>query len=167
MDSKYWTYIEKVKAYLDSKKAVGIEGMKRLFTQKLLEDADFVVITFTYEKLEVFVQKEGHWQINQDLSESLNRYEIEDITNVECENEYEDFQFSQITSITSELIKSWIVDCFYSGGGAAITTKCYFKEQHDQLEILELNTLESFYEETELKTFINNSQHRQIRLIPS
>ena len=167
MDSKYWQYIERVKTYLDAKKPAGIEGMKRIFTQISTEDIDFIAIAFTYEKLEVYIKKGDKWRLNNDLFDSLNRYEIEDITDFECKNDYEDFLSYQIISIRSELIKSWIVDCFYSAGGASISTKFYFKEQHDQMEILELNTLEDFYEATEFDNFIKNGQHRQLQLLPS
>ena len=167
MDSKYWQYIDRIRTYLDSKKPAGIEGMKKLFGQISTEVIDFIVIAFTYENLEVYIKKGDKWQLNNDLSNSLNRYEIEDITDFECKNDYEDFQSYQIISIRSELIKSWVVDCFYSAGGTGINTKFYFKEQHDQMEILALNTLEDFYEASEFETFIKNGQHRLLQLIPT
>lgn len=168
MHPEHWILIEKVKEYLDSKKMIGTEGMKKLLPIITSNDVELVVITFTYETLEVYIKRNNQFELNRDLSNSLNRYEIEDITDFEydCENKFESFQSTQIMIITAELIKYWITDCYQIAcENRTIHTKVYFKEQHDQMEIFELNTCQTFYEKIEFETFVKNNQSRQILLL--
>lgn len=167
MNPKYWKLLEKVKHYLASKRNVGIEGMKRLLPKITSNDVELVVITFTYERLEVYVKKNNQFELNHDLSDSLNRYEIEDIIDIDynCDDNFESFQFTQVITMTSELIKYWIADCYQTALNDDISTKVYFKEQHDQMEIFELNSYQTFYEKTAFETFVKNNQSRQILLL--
>ena len=170
MTSEYWTLIEQVKTYLDAKKTVGVEGMKKLLTTIAANNIELVVITFTYETLEIYLKKNNQFELNHDLADTLNRYKIEAITEFDynCNDEFEAFQADQIYTITSELIKSWLVECYQiARGHRTIKTKIYFKEQYDQMEIFELNSCQTFYEKTEFNVFVKNNQTRLIPLLQS
>ena len=170
MTSEYWTLIEQVKTYLDTKETVGVEGMKKLLTTIAANNIELIVITFTYETLEIYLKKNNQFELNHDLADTLNRYKIEAITEFDynCDDEFETFQSDQIYTITSELIKSWLVECYQiARDHRTIKTKIYFKEQYDQMEIFELNSCQTFYEKTEFDRFVKNNQTRLISLLQS
>lgn len=168
MYSEHWNLIEKVNGYLNSQKEIGIKGMTDLLSKITSNEVDLVVITFTYERLEIYIKQNNQFALHHDLSDALNRYEIEDMTDFDynCENDFEAFQSDQVHTITSELIKSWLVECYQiARDNRKIKTKIYFKEQHDQMEIFELNSCQTFYEKTVFETFVKNNQPRQILLL--
>jgi len=67
--------------------------------------------------------------------------------------------------LVSELIKGWLAACFHKAQQTPTTTKFYFKEMHDQLEIFELNTCQKWYEQAEFELFVKNNQANQMHLL--
>ena len=127
--------------------------------------AELGVIIFTYEHPEVVLKQAGQFERNIDLVGTINRYEMEELWNLDYddENPFEDFAFTQLGEMVSELIKAWFVDCFQQAQEKqSIEVSLYYKEMHDQMEILELNTLEIWWEKNEFETYAKNNRARQI-----
>jgi len=168
MNTQHWTLLEKVKSYLNSKSPQGVLGFKKVLTAANENKADLVVITFTHEHPEALEKVDDKFQFNTALLGTINRYEIEEILDLSYDNtdRFADFVHSQLLTMTTELIKYWIANCFNEAKKEQSTTaKFYFKDNHDDMEIFDLNAFKTLYEQSEFETFMKNNQMNQMQLL--
>ena len=168
MHQEAWEKLEKVRTYLQDKREIGVERMTQLLSNLQASKAELAVIIFTYEHPEVVIKQEGRFERNIDLLGTINRYEMEELWNLEydAQDPFQDFAFTQLGEMVSECIKTWFVDCFQQAQAQSpIEVSLYYKEMHDQMEILELNTLETWWEKNEFETYVKNNRARQIELL--
>ncbi|MEO1714582.1 MAG: hypothetical protein AAFU60_14720 [Bacteroidota bacterium] len=96
MHEETWEKLGKVRTYLQDKKETGVERMTQLLSNLQASKAEFAVIIFTYENPEVVIKQEGGFERNIDLLGTINRYEIEELWNLEYDDQdpFQDFAFT-------------------------------------------------------------------------
>lgn len=170
MNPENWSRLESVQRYLQSRKEAGINACKALMQQLDKDECKLAVITFTYEHLEVLGKKGDGYMLYDSLANTINRYELEELIDYDYndENKLEEFLYDELSNLKDKLIKLWIVTCVDESEILKNRKlELYFKDNHDDLEVLELHTCETKFEASEFETYVSNNKRNIINLIPS
>lgn len=168
---KYLKNLTALNAYLEERKDKGREAFKSLFRQAEEEKAELLVLSFTYENIEVYAKVTGNFKLYQHFFSVLSQAEMDEITQATYDDAdvYEDFIYWQFYELAGEFVKLWLVSCFAearkSYDSFDDTIKYYYKENHDSMEILGLNDCSRKLEESEFSTYVKNNQRNLITLL--
>ncbi len=168
MNRQYWEKLTKVNTYLAAKKEAGVQAFQQLIQRAERETATWVTISFTHEFLEAYAKVGVKIELYQALMPTLNNYEIDDLLHCEYddENVFQRYQYTALTEAAVKLVENWIVACFAEASQLQTTAiPFYFKYNHDDLEVLALQTCRTLFERSEFETYVKNNRQNQIELL--
>ena len=161
MDADNWTRLEKVNLYLNSLEDIGITKFTELIKKLELDSVSTCGIIFTYEYLEAYGKIDNEFKSYNDLSNTINNYEIDEIIyyDYDSNDSIEKYRFYNIYSQVNSLIKLWILNCLQRADKIQPNNiSFFFKLAPLDLEILDLKTGKRFKEKTVLESFIDKNQ---------
>lgn len=157
-----------VKNYLSQNENRGVEAFKSLFEKSNKESAEFVVLSFTYENIEAYLKINNNFELGEDMFGVLSQSQLDKLSGYKYndENLFEDYEYWKFQELVWSLIEVWIVNCYeIANGKYENNVKFYFKQNHDSLEILELNNCNIKFEKSEFDIYIQNNKRNTLELL--
>lgn len=158
-----------IENYLQENKKKGVKAFKTLIEKANSVTIEFVLLTFTHQNIEAYLKSNQKFDLDESFFGVLSKSKLDKLSDYQYdqESQFEDYEYWKFQEFMTDLIEIWLLSCYQSAIKTHDTNsiKYYFKQNHDSLEILELNSCEEKFEKTEFECYTKNNRMNLLSIV--